>query len=344
VRNQAKRRIGLIGFGSIAEYGHVPALQSFPEVEVAAIADVSPERLARARELLPDAALYDAPFDLIAGADVTGVDICTPPNTHADLIVAACARGLADIVCEKPLVLTEDEYCRVARARAESGSRVISVNNWMHSDLYRHVSSVLREDSIGSIHSIELRTGRPAAALGNRGWMPRWRTDLAHSGGGIILDHGWHQFYLLLGWMGEPIQSVSATARTVDPRHAPVEDEATVDVHFTRGTGRVELSWTAQERTNGGFIEGSDGTIAIHDDHIEVKSGAGTRELQFAGRLTQSSYHPDWFEAMFRCTLMSGDRTEADRNFLEAGVLVSTIQAAYDSAKAGGTPRTPLVQ
>jgi hypothetical protein len=47
---------------------------------------------------------------------------------------------------------------------------------------------------------------------------------------------------------------------------------------------------------------------------------------------------------MFRCTLMNADRTETDRNFLEAGVLVSTIQAAYDSAKAGGTPRTPSVQ
>jgi predicted dehydrogenase len=338
------RRIGLVGFGSIAEHGHLPALQSLPEVEVVAVADLSPERLARARELLPHATLYDAPLDLIAAADLTGVDICTPPNTHADLIVAACERGLADVVCEKPLVLTEEAYRRVAQARAESGSRVVSVNNWMHSDLYRHVSAVLQDKSIGSVHSIELRTGRPAAALGNRGWMPRWRTDLTHAGGGIILDHGWHQFYLLLGWMREPIQSVSATARTVDPRHAPVEDEATVEVYFARGTGRIELSWTARERTNSGLIEGSDGTILIHDDRIEVKSAVGTRELAFAGRLTQSSYHPDWFETMFHCTLMSADRVEADRNFVEAGVLVHTIQAAYDSAKAGGVPRTPSIQ
>lgn len=337
------RRLGMLGFGSIAENGHLPALQSFPGMQVVAVADVSPERLARARELLPGAALYDSPHKLIADADVTGVDICTPPNTHADLIVAACEHGLEDVICEKPLVLTEDEYRRVARARAASGSRVVSVNNWMHSDLNRYVSAVLEADTIGSILSIELQTGRPAAALGNGGWMPRWRTDLAHSGGGIILDHGWHQFYLLLGWMREPIQTVSATARTVDPRHAPVEDEAEVDVQFASGTGRVELSWTSKERTNRGFIRGSDGSIAIHDDRIEVQSGVKTRELPFAGRLTQSSYHPDWFQAMFRHNLLDEDRTEADRNFAEAGALVSAIQAAYDSAKAGGTPRTPLV-
>lgn len=338
------RRLGLLGFGSIAENGHLPALLSFPGMQVVAVADVSPERLARARDLLPEATLYDSPQELLAQADLTGVDICTPPNTHADLIVAACGRGLADVICEKPLVLTEDEYRRVARAREDSGSRVVSVNNWVHSDLNRHVSSVLEAETIGSIRSIELQTGRPAAALGNGGWMPRWRTDLAHSGGGIILDHGWHQFYLLLGWMREPIRTVTAIARTADPRHAPVEDEATVEMQFASGTGRVELSWTSKERTNGGFIQGSDGSIAIHDDRIEVKLGGETHEMPFAGRLTQSSYHPDWFQAMYQSNLLDQDRTEADRNFAEAGVLVSTIQAAYDSARAGGTPRTPSVQ
>jgi predicted dehydrogenase len=337
------RRLGLVGFGSIAENGHLPALQSFPGMQVVAVADVSPERLERARALLPEAKLYCSPLDLIANADVTGVDICTPPNTHADLIVAACQRGLADVICEKPLVLSEDEYGRVARAREVSGSRVVSVNNWMHSDLNRHVSAVLQAETIGSIRSIQLQTGRPAVALGNGGWMPRWRTDLAHSGGGIILDHGWHQFYLLLGWMREPIRSVSATARTTDPRHAPVEDEATVEMQFASGTGRVELSWTSKERTNGGFIRGSDGSIAIYDDRIEVQAGDATHELPFAGRLTQSSYHPDWFQAMYRRNLLDEDRTEADRNFAEAGVLVSAIRAAYDSAKAGGTPHTPAV-
>src|SRR5919206_3946530 len=140
------RRIGLIGFGSIAEHGHLPAWQAFPDVEVVAVADLSARRLDHAREVLPDASLYDTPLDLITGADIDGVDICTPPSTHLDLILAACGRGLEDIVCEKPLVLSEEEYVRVAHAREASGSRVISVNNWMHSDLNRQVLNVIRGD------------------------------------------------------------------------------------------------------------------------------------------------------------------------------------------------------
>ncbi len=330
------RRMGLVGFGSIAENGHLPALQSFGQIEVVAVADISPERLERAHSLLPRAALFDSPLRLIEQADVSGIDICTPPGTHAELIVAACRRGLADVVCEKPLVLSEEEYLRVSRARAQSGSRVVCVNNWMHSDLNRHVLAELDAGSIGSVQSIELCTGRPDNALGTAGWMPHWRTDPAHAGGGIILDHGWHQFYLLMGWMRKPVEAVQATTRTVNPRHLPVEDEAVVTMRFSSGTGRVELSWTADNRTNGGIIRGSAGTIAIYDDRIVVRNDRGKRETRFTERLTQSSYHSDWFVQMFRYNMLDDDRAEADRNFAEAGILVNAIGAAYRSAQRGG--------
>jgi predicted dehydrogenase len=330
------RRIGLIGFGSIAENGHLPALRSFPDLEVTAVADLSPARLDRARALLPGAALYDSPHDLIWQAGIDGVDICTPPGDHADLIVAACARGLEIVVCEKPLVLSEEEYIRIAQARAASGSRVVSVNNWMYSDLNRHVSGALVEGAIGAVRSVELRIGRPDCALGNAGWMPRWRTDLTHAGGGIILDHGWHQLYLLLGWLRLPLHGVSAATRTANPRHYPVEDEASIDLLFPAAHGRIELSWTAQGRTNDGLIEGSDGAITIQDDRVVIDGIGGLQELPFRDKLSLSSYHPNWFEAMLRYNVLDERRDEADRNFAQAGVLVSVIQAAYRSARSHG--------
>jgi predicted dehydrogenase len=336
------RRVGLVGFGSIAEHGHLPAWHSFPDVEVAAVADISPARLDRARELLPDIALYDSPLELIEREDVAAIDICTPPNTHAELILAACARGLNDVVCEKPLVLTEEDYVRVARARRAGGSRVISVNNWTHSDLNRHISGALREGAIGPIRQIDLRIGRPDCAEGIDGWNPRWRTDLTLAGGGIILDHGWHQLYLLMGWMQAPLESISAVTRTADSRHFPVEDEAQIELQFATGRGRIELSWTAGGRTNEGSIEGNTGTITTFDDCVVVENKAGRRKLPFSSRLSQSSYHPDWFQAVFQYNVLDAKRDEADRNFAEAGVLISTIRAAYRSAKERGVPCRPV--
>ena len=45
-----RARIGVIGRGWWATYAHLPALMSYPRAEVTAIADSSPERLARAAE------------------------------------------------------------------------------------------------------------------------------------------------------------------------------------------------------------------------------------------------------------------------------------------------------
>jgi predicted dehydrogenase len=332
------RRVGLIGFGSIAEHAHLPAWLAIESVEVTAVADLSPARLDRAHGLLPGATLYASPHDLVARADLDGVDICTPPATHADLILAACARGVADIVCEKPLVLSEEEYLRVVEARSASGSRVVYINNWRHSDLNRHVMSALAEGAIGAVEGVELRIGRPDCALGDAAWMPRWRTEPNHAGGGIILDHGWHQLYLLMGWMGALPESVSAIARTVDDRHHPVEDEALVNVAFPTGTGRIELSWVSQGRTNDGVVRGPEGTIVAHDDRVVIENGDGRREVPFRSRLSASSYHPDWFETVFRQDVLGSSPAEAEGNFAEAGVLVSAICAAYRSARADGAP------
>lgn len=331
------RRVGLVGFGSIAEHGHLPALLSFEGVDVVAVADPSAERLARAAELLPEAALYRMSTELIAGADIDTLDICSPPRTHADLIVDACVRGIESIISEKPFVLTNEEYIQVSTARQASGSRVVSVNNWLHSDLYRHVATVLRSGEIGTVQRLALSTERTRAALGHTGWAPHWRTDLAEAGGGIVLDHGWHQLYLLLGWAAAPLQAIRADMRTNDRRNLPVEDEATLNLCFPNARGQIDLSWTAGQRGNSGEIIGTLGRIDIHDDRIVVRCGAGSRELPFSGRLTQLSYHPDWFRLMFRYNVLDPNRAEADRNFTEAGVLVSAITAAYRSARDGGT-------
>lgn len=337
------RRIALAGFGSIAEHGHLPALRALG-YEVVAVADVTPERLIRAQALLPGAELFSSPEALIASAQAEVLDICAPPSTHADWMVAACERGIPAIVCEKPFVLSIDDYARVAAARARSGATILSVNNWMYSDLYQTVAGVLASGRIGELRSIRLHTARTGAARGHAGWSPQWRIDLAHAGGGIVLDHGWHQLYLLLNWFGSQVESVSARTRTADPRHAPVEDEADIELHFPGGEAALELRWTAEDRSNGGDVRGTTGEIAIYDGSIVVHNGAIVEEIPFGGRLTESSSHPDWFESMFAVDIVDTGRDEAARTFAEAGTLVSLVTAIYRSARMDGAACRPSLQ
>jgi len=336
-------RVGLIGFGAIAEKSHLPAWQSFAHVNIMAVADASEARLAAAAAALPNAALFRDPLDLMAKADVDIVDICTPPDSHMATIVAACDLGIPYVICEKPLVRTEQEYAAVARARARSGSRVVSINNWAYSQMNRAVLHALQTGMIGRPVRIDLHIGRPDIALGSDGWNPRWRSDPLHAGGGILMDHGWHQFYLMMGWMDQPLETVSARMRTVDKRHHGVEDEAEVELQFARGVARLELRWTAQGRTNGGIIQGERGSISIFDDHIKIHTIAQQHEIYFDAFVSQSSYGSDWFREVFSDTILACDRRKADRNFNEAGLVVAAIRAAYRSAGLDGVPCRPLL-
>ena len=71
---------------------------AWPELEVVAISDLSPERLERSHAAVPEAALFASAEELIATAGIDCLDICTPPSTHAELMRAACEAGVADVL------------------------------------------------------------------------------------------------------------------------------------------------------------------------------------------------------------------------------------------------------
>src|ERR1700704_5674116 len=95
----------LIGFGFIAEKGHVPAYLAAPEqFEIVAIADVCAARREKARQCLPKARIYSDTKSLLQeeSRKVDFVDIATPPCDHAAIAHAAFEHGL-HVFCEKPV-------------------------------------------------------------------------------------------------------------------------------------------------------------------------------------------------------------------------------------------------
>src|SRR4029453_3976685 len=96
--------IGLIGCGNIAYQMHAPTLTATPEVEVAAIADVTPARLRLLQDVLGLAAqdCYADARDLLARPDLEAVVMTVPQRFRRDLVLAAIAAG-KHILCEKPI-------------------------------------------------------------------------------------------------------------------------------------------------------------------------------------------------------------------------------------------------
>src|SRR5262245_15884236 len=132
----AKRLGALIGFGNIAEKGHWPAyakaLASDPTpVEIVAVMDPSPERRAAAEALKPGVRTYASVEDLFRTEQFDFVDICTPPAAHAALALEALRRG-AHVLCEKPLVLSAEDYVALNREAVARDRTVFPVHNWAY--------------------------------------------------------------------------------------------------------------------------------------------------------------------------------------------------------------------
>ncbi|WNG80320.1 Gfo/Idh/MocA family oxidoreductase [Mycobacterium sp. ITM-2016-00316] len=107
---------GLIGAGWIGSFHAETLAARLPNTRLAAVADPVPG----AAERYSGARAYQDPLELIADPDVQAVAICSPANSHADLVVAAAHAG-KHVFCEKPMALTLDDADRAIAAAHAAG-------------------------------------------------------------------------------------------------------------------------------------------------------------------------------------------------------------------------------
>ena len=96
----ARPRVGFLGVGWIGRH-RMEAIVQDGAVEVAAIADASPQVAAEAGRLAPDAPLVST-LDELLDLGLDGVVIATPSAMHAEQSIRALERGAA-VFCQKPL-------------------------------------------------------------------------------------------------------------------------------------------------------------------------------------------------------------------------------------------------
>ena len=97
-------RFGLLGAGRIGKV-HAKAVTANPKAKLVAVADA----MAPAAHAIADQYGCDVRTiaQILAASDIDAVVICTPTDTHADLIEQFTNAGKA-VFCEKPIDLSLD--------------------------------------------------------------------------------------------------------------------------------------------------------------------------------------------------------------------------------------------
>src|ERR1700682_5101479 len=273
----AKIRIGLAGCGFVLEL-HLYAYRRVYgiDVEVKAVAARGDHVLDFAhRHQIPR--VYRSFRDLIADGELDVVDICTPPNLHASMIVDAMQAG-KHVICEKPFggyfgreddkvpigkhvpkalmyerVLEEMESTRAA-IRA-SGRLFMYAEDWIYAPAVTKTAEILRatKDKILFMKAEESHSGSHAAHAA------QW----AMTGGGSLIRMGCHPLSTVIYLKqveararGERIAVTAVTADVgnvaacVPPQERPfikanpvdVEDWGMLTLTFSDGTKSTVFS------------------------------------------------------------------------------------------------------
>ena len=322
-------RGAIIGFGAVAANGHWPAYAKSQETKIVAVVDRTEQRRNTARQAIDGVATFATVEELAAANVGIGfVDICTPPALHGDSIVAALRRDW-NVLCEKPLLLHLDELENVRTAAKEAGRAVVPVHNWKYAPIIKRATEFLHNGAIGSLRRVEIETLRIEDCAAADPQDPNWRRDPAMSGGGVLMDHGWHAIYLARHWFGEDPIDVEASLH--QPTASGIEDEANLTLAFPGGRATIFLTWRADQRRNTMRLIGERGEIAIEDATLRTP----IETIKFESALSAGSHHADWFEALLPDVIASFREPERAQDGLdEAATCLSVIRRAYEIGRA----------
>lgn len=206
---------------------------------------------------------------LAAGEErrVHWVSVCSPSHRHGDHVQLALRHG-ADVLCEKPLVLTPAALDTLAAAESSSGRRVFTVLQLRLHPAVRALAARLALPQAPRRHQVELRY---VTARG--GWYRRsWKGDEARSGG-LALNIGIHLFDLLLWLFGAP--RACAVQRREPLRMAGALELDRADVRWSLSVDPADLPFAVQPGARSTWR-------ALVVDGVEVELSDGFADLHTA--------------------------------------------------------------
>ncbi len=272
-------RFGLLGAGRIGKV-HAKAITGDANAKLVAVSDAMP---AAAQAIADQYGCDIRSIDAIETAsDIDAVVICTPTDTHADLIERFARAGKA-IFCEKPIDLSVDRVRACLKVVESTKAKLMVGFNRRFDPHFKAVREAIDAGKIGKAEMITITSRDPGAP------PPAY----IKVSGGIFRDMTIHDFDMARFLLAEDVATVYATASVlVDPEIGKLGDFDSVSVVLTTATGKQCMISNSRRATYG------------YDQRIEVHGSLGmiaaenqrpvSIELATAGGYTRPPLH-DFF-------------------------------------------------
>ncbi|MEC9245647.1 MAG: inositol 2-dehydrogenase, partial [Pseudomonadota bacterium] len=259
----------LLGAGRIGKV-HAKAIAGNADARLVAVSDA----FAEAAQTVADS--YGCAVrgieDVEADKSIDAVVICTPTDTHADLIERFARAGKA-VFCEKPVDLNLARVKQCLGVVKETGAVLMVGFNRRFDPHFAAVRAAIDEGRIGPAEMVQITSRDP-------GPPP---ISYIKSSGGILRDMTIHDFDMARFLLGEEPETVFATASVlVDPAIGEAGDFDSVSVVLTTASGR-QCSISNSRRATYGYdqrieVLGAAGAIAAENQRpvsIEIANAQG---------------------------------------------------------------------
>ena len=192
-----KKNIAIVGYGGQGAW-HAGHAQKSDVLNLSGVYDIKAERhdLAKANGIHT----YDSLDAILADKDVDIVVCATPNDSHKEIVIRSLEAG-KNVVCEKPVALSLEDFDDMCAAAKKSG-KLFTVHQNRRWDVdFLAIKSVIASGEIGETINIESRVH------GSRGIPSDWRCHKPY-GGGMVLDWGVHLIDQMLQLIPEKITKI----------------------------------------------------------------------------------------------------------------------------------------
>ena len=258
-----KLKIGVFGTGRIGKVHIATLVQSVPQAEVVAIADINRKSADEVAKSFGISLVSSSHSDIINNPEIEAVIICSSTDTHARYIVEASKAG-KHIFCEKPVDLSIEVIKGALDAASKAGVKLMVGFNRRFDPNFLKIKELVAAGKIGDPHILKITSRDPAPPP----------AEYSAVSGGMFMDMTIHDFDMARYIVGSEVTEVYTNAAVlVDPAIGRAGDVDTAIITLTFENGAIGVIDNSRKAVYGydqrAEIFGSKGMICTDNNYPE---------------------------------------------------------------------------
>lgn len=237
-----KINVGIIGLGKMGSL-HLMSCLHMKDIKVIAVSDTSKKSINKVKKFRVKN-VYDDYRDLINNRsdNLDAVIISLPNFLHFDSIQRSLEAGL-DVFVEKPMAINTNESREIVKLAEKNGRKLMPGHCMRYLPAVEKMRTSVNLGKLGDLKIITLESiqNGPLSHDIIPKPVPEWWFDLKKSGGGALLDLGYHLVDLFSFFAGDSNVQFAALDYNY---HLPVEDSATIILKSKSSVrGVINVGW-----------------------------------------------------------------------------------------------------